>query len=306
MKEEDWQAFWINDGKMTPEKAEDHYKNDPAPLFRKPFEVNKPIKRARLYITGLGYYLSFLNGTRIGDHELDPGWTNYAERIYYSTYDVSDMVKTGANCLGVTVGNGWFNPLPLQMWGKTNLSVTLPTGRPQFICQLYLEYKDGSTEKVVSDDSWRFHEEPVLRNNIFLGEVYDARKEIEGWDKPGLDDKSWNPVAFAPPTSGALEAQPQPPIKITATITPQHISEPKNGVYIFDMGQNFAGKVKLKIKAKQGSTIQLRYGELLHEDGTLNPLTSVAGQLKGKRKDENGNLVNKGGEGAPEIAWQSD
>jgi alpha-L-rhamnosidase len=305
-EQDDWQAVWINDGKSNPEKAEDFYKNDPAPLFRKPFEVQKPIKRARLYISGLGYYLSYLNGNRIGDHELDPGWTNYSKRIFYSTYDVSDLVKKGSNCLGVTVGNGWYNPLPLLMWGARNIREALPTGRPRFICQLFLEFEDGSTENIISDDTWKFREGPVLRNSIFLGEIYDARKEIEGWNEPGLDEKDWKIAELAPQISGTLKSQPQPPIKITSRIKPKNITEPATGTYIFDMGENFAGIVKLKVKANRGTSIKMRYGELLNEDGTLNPLTSVAGQIKGKREGQNGNIENIGGEGSPEIAWQTD
>jgi alpha-L-rhamnosidase len=306
MDQEDWQAYWINDGKSNPERNENFYKNDPAPLFRKAFEVNKAVKRARLYISGLGYYYSYLNGTRIGDHELDPGWTNYSKSIFYSTYDVSDLINKGANSLGVTVGNGWYNPLPLLMWGERNLREWLPTGRPRFISNLYLEFEDGSVENIVSDDSWKFHEGPVLRNNIFLGEVYDARKEIAGWNEPGFDETGWKPAALAPEISGSLKSQPQPPIKITSTITTKNISEPEKGTYIFDMGENFAGMVKLKVKAKRGISIKMRYGELLNEDGSLNPLTSVAGQIKGKRPDQKGNIVNIGGEGSPEIAWQVD
>lgn len=306
MQQEDWQASWINDGKLTPKNEEDLYKEDPAPLFRKVFEVKKPVEKARLYISGLGYYLSYLNGKRIGDHELDPGWTNYQESILYSTYDVTNFIDQGSNCIGVTVGNGWYNPLPLLMWGERNIRKTLPTGRPRFIAHLFVAYKDGSTEKVTSDESWKFHEGPILKNNIFLGEVYDAREEQTGWTKAEFDDAGWKAASLAPAISGTLKAQPQPPIKITSTIPTQHITEPKKGTYIFDLGENIAGKISLKLKEEPGTSITLRYGELLHDDGTLNPLTSVAGQVKGKRTDKTGNHYNIGGKGSPEVAWQSD
>jgi alpha-L-rhamnosidase len=302
----DWTGKWINDGKKSPENDEDFYNDDPAPLFRKKFAVNGNIRRARLYISGLGYYLSYLNGKRIGDHELDPGWTDYADRVYYSTYDVTALIQEGNNCLGVMTGNGWYNPLPLMMWGSRNLRKNIITGRPAFICQLFIEKSDGEQQIITSDNTWKFSEGPVVRNNIYLGEVYDARREIHGWNEIGTDDGNWKPVSFADGVTGFLEAQPQPPIKITARIKPVKISEPSPGLYIFDMGQNFAGWAHFHIKALKGAKLTMRYGELLNMDSTLNPLTSVSGQIKGKRKDKTGNFVNEGGPGSPETAWQSD
>ena len=188
LEENDWQGIWINDGKGIPLRDEDFYKDDPSPLFRKNFSVSSKIKRARLYISGLGYYLSYLNGNRIGDHELDPGWTDYSDRVFYSTYDVTDLIQNGENCLGVMLGNGWYNPLPLRMWGRRNIREDLVTGRPGFICQLYIENSDGTEQIVKSDNSWKTREGPIVRNNIYLGEVYDARLEVDGWNEPGLDD----------------------------------------------------------------------------------------------------------------------
>jgi len=129
---DDWKGEWINDGKHPPLPDEEFYKDDPAPLFRKEFKVEKRIKRARLYISGLGYYEAHLNGRRIGDHILDPGWTSYRKRVFYSTYDITDHLQKGTNCIGVMLGNGWYNPLPLRMWGRLNLREHLPTG-----CLLY-------------------------------------------------------------------------------------------------------------------------------------------------------------------------
>jgi len=306
LDKDDWVGQWINDGKKIPMKDEDFYADDPAPLFRKSFPVNSNVKRARLYISGLGYYLSYLNGKRIGDHELDPGWTDYSDRIYYSTYDVTDLIQRGDNCMGVMLGNGWYNPLPLRMWGGRNIRENLVTGRPGFICQLYIENSDGTEQIIKSDNSWKTHEGPIVRNNIFLGEVYDARLEVDGWNEPGLDDGNWNSASLTSVAPGVLEAQPQPAIKITSTLKPVELTEPLPGVYIFDMGQNFAGWIHMHIKSSTGSRVVIRYGELLYDDGTLNPMTSVCGQIKGKRKDSSGNLVNIGGPGSPEIAWQSD
>ena len=302
----EWQAKWINDGKKLPVRDEDFYSDDPAPLFRKSFSLNGKITKARLYISGLGYYLSYLNGKRIGDHELDPGWTDYTVRIYYSTYDVTGLIQNGDNCLGVMLGNGWYNPMPLRMWGSRNLRNELITGRPAFICQLFIQKSDGTEQVITSNNSWKVHDGPILRNNIYLGEIYDARYEVKGWNEPGLDDGAWNPASVTEGVPGILQSQPQPAIKITSVIKPTRISEPKPGVYIFDMGQNFAGWTRFHFKVPKGAKLTMRYGELLYKDGSLNLMTSVCGQIKGKRKDSGGNMVNTGGPGSPEIAWQSD
>lgn len=296
---QDWTGKWINDGKANPDKEEDFYKNDPAPLFRKRFPVAKPLKQARLYISSLGYYEALLNGQRVGDHILDPGWTHYGKRVYYSTYDVTGQIRDGDNCLGVTLGNGWYNPVPLKMWGYLNLREHLTVGRPQLIAQLMLQYADETTESVVSDESWKTTQGPILRNNIYLGEVYDARRELTGWDKAEFDDSGWRPAAAAKEAVGPLEAQPVPPIKATATLKPVMITEPKTGVYIIDMGQNFAGWARFTFNAEAGTQIRMRYGELLYPDGSLNPMTSVCGQIKGA-----GQAASL--QGAPPIAWQED
>ena len=277
LETKEWQGQWISDGKGLPSSDEDFYADDPAPLFRKSFPVKSNIIRARLYISGLGYYISYLNGRRIGDHELDPGWTDYADRIYYSAYDVTDLIKDGDNCLGVMLGNGWYNPLPLKMWGGRNIREDLVIGRPGFICQLFIEKSDGTEQIIVSDETWKVLEGPIIRNNIYLGEVYDARLEVKKWNEPGLGDSDWNPASVIPVSLGALVAQPQPPIKITAVVKPVRITEPVPGKYIFDMGQNFSGWAHLHIRALKNTKVVLRYGELLNIDGTLNPLTSVCG-----------------------------
>jgi len=298
----DWEGEWLCDGKPTPTKDEDFYKDDPAPLFRKEFELAKKIKKARLYVTGLGYYEASLNGNKVGKSVLDPGWTNYDKQIFYSTYDVTELVQDGENCLGVTLGNGWYNPLPLQMWGRRNMREPLPIGRPRFISQLNIEFADGSTKSIVSDKDWKVHPGPILRNNVYLGEVYDARKEIENWNLPGLDDRDWKNAVKAAKPKGKLLSQPQQPIRVTKTLKPTKIIGPKPGVYVFDFEQNFAGWVQLSLRASAGAKVTLRFGELLYPDSTLNVMTSVAGQVKGK----NDKGENRGGPGSPEIAWQSD
>ena len=275
-----WTGSWINDGKPVPENDNDFYLDDPAPLFRKEITVPKPVKRARLYISGLGYYEAYLNGKKIGNHVLDPGWTTYSRRVLYSTYDVTGLLQKGRNALGVTLGNGWYNPLPMRMWGRLNLREHLTVGRPRFIAQLNIEYNDGTRQSIVTDKSWKTAEGPILRNNIFLGEVYDARREKPGWSLPQFDDSNWINANTADERTGRLKAQPQPPVKVTAEIKPVKLTQPESGVFIFDMGQNFSGWVTLRVKGPAGTKVKLRYGELLYPDGTLNVMTSTCGQIK--------------------------
>ncbi|MHC4187433.1 MAG: family 78 glycoside hydrolase catalytic domain [Planctomycetota bacterium] len=306
LNEKQWQGWWINDGKKNPVKDADFYKDDPAPIFRKEFELSKSVKQVRLYISGLGYYQAYLNGRRVGDSQLDPAWSVYSRRVFYSTYDVTAQVKTGRNCIGVTLGNGWYNPLPMRMWGHLDLREHLTVGRPRLISQLLIVFEDGSKKSIVSDPTWKCTEGPILKNNIYLGQVYDARKEKPGWNKAGFDDSDWPNAELAAEPIGKLQAQPIPPIKATAIIKPVNITQPSDGTFIFDMGQNFAGWIKIKLKAPRGTKINLRYGELLNEDRTLNPMTSVCGQIKGTRDDPNGAKVSIGGPGCPEIAYQQD
>jgi alpha-L-rhamnosidase len=298
----EWKGRWINDGKPVPAKEEDFYRDDPAPLFRKEFVAPERIARARLFITGLGYYEASINGRRVGDRVLDPGWTNYEKRVFYSVYDVTGLVRPGLNCIGVMLGNGWWNPLPLRMWGNLNLRTNLPVGRPCLIAQLEIAGEDDSVTTVATGPDWRIRCGPVLRNNIYLGEVYDARREIPGWDSPGASEAGWSAAVPCPGPAGSLRAQPQPPIRITARFGPIRVGVPRPGVAIFDFGRNFAGWVRLRLRAPAGTRVRIRYGELLDRDGNLNPLTSVCGQIKGRRKDG----LPVGGPGAPEIAEQSD
>jgi alpha-L-rhamnosidase len=295
----DWKGQWICDGRALPEQEADFYQDDPAPLFRREFNLTGSVRRARLYITGLGYYQATLNGKTVGDHCLDPLWTRPDKRVFYDTYDVTGQLAEGDNCLGVTVGNGWYNPLPLRMWGRVNLRERLPVGRPRFIAQLSIEYADGSRTSVISDTSWKWTSGPILRNSIYLGEKYDARKEIPGWDRPGFDDGVWASASEAPAPGGVLQAAPLPPIKVTRRLKPLQITESAPGVYIADMGQNFGGWASLTFDVPAGTSIGLRYGELLDANGALNPMTSVCGQIKGKSTEPNH-------PGPPGIAWQTD
>jgi alpha-L-rhamnosidase len=291
----EWQAQWIKDQREPPEQLEDFYDQIPAPMFRRPFNTGKKVENARLYISGLGYYEAYLNGEKIGDHHLDPGWTQYAKTVYYVVHDVTEMIQQGENVLGVMLGNGWYNPLPMKMFGH-NLREVLTIGQPKVMAQLKLEYEDGSTQFINSDQSWKTSTGPIVKNNIYLGEWYDARREQPGWKKAGFDDKKWLKAFLAEPPGGELKWQYIPPIKHTKTLNPVTISEPEEGVYIMDLGQNFAGVIRFKAQAPEGTEIKFRYGELLLEDGSLDIRSTAAAQIK----------HGQGGPGAPKVAWQED
>lgn len=299
---DDWKAQWIQPHPKETFAPVDPFDDNPAPLLRKSFTVQKPVKRATLYASGLGYFELHLNGKKVGDHQLDPGWTDFARRVSYSTFDLTKHLVQGKNALGAMLGNGFFNPLPLKMWGHLNLREHLAIGDPRLIAQLEIEYTDGTREQVVTDPTWRTADGPIIRNSVYLGEVYDARAEIPNWNKPGFDDKDWG---TAIPAQGikALNLQPlaTPPIRITKTLKPVHISEPKPGVFIVDFGQNFAGVTRMRVKGSAGTRVRLRSGELLYADGTLNGMTSVAGQHKGGGKD-----YVYPGKGEPKTAFQID
>jgi len=155
------------------------YGNHPAPLFRKDFTLTGKLKNATLTITAAGYYLASINGKPIENNILDPAWTNFSKRIYYSTYDVTNLLRSGINAIGIELGNGFYNLLPLKMFGR-NLRTFLPTGEPQWIARLQLTYADGTTKAIVSDTSWKTADGPLMKNNVYLGVHYDARKEIKG------------------------------------------------------------------------------------------------------------------------------
>jgi alpha-L-rhamnosidase len=300
----DWQAKWISDGRPQPELDEDFYTNRPAPLLRKNFALKGPVKQARIYVAGLGYQEAYLNGSKVGDHQLDTAWTCYDKRISYSTFDVTKQLQQGNNAIGLILGNGWFNPLPLRFWGQRNFRTSLAIGRPQASLELLIDYVDGSSEKILTDQSWKSSDGPILRNNIYLGEVYDARKEITGWATPDFDAGKWKLAVVETNPLGKIEAQSLPPIRVTEEIPAKLNTTGDTGPFIYDFGVNFTGVVRYKFKAPAGTQFVIRYGELLNKDGTLNPMTSVAGQIKGLRKDGSGQSV--GGPGAPEIAWQGD
>lgn len=290
-------AIWITDSRDLPDTESLLYDDQPAPLFRKEFIVKEGFKTAKLYISAAGYYVAGINGNRIGDNYLDPAWTNYRKRVYYSEYDITHSLLSGKNCLGVTIGNGFYNPLPMKMWGKRNLRLKLPTGKPAFISKLKIIYANGTSEEIITDHSWKHSYGPITKNNVYLGDVYDARKEVSGWNLPGFNDTDWIESVENQGPGGQLQKAFFPAVQITKTINPVSIIPRQNNKYIADMGENFTGIYRINLKGKEGDTIIFRFGERLHENGELNTMTAVAGQIKRK---------GMGGIGSPDTAWQTD
>jgi alpha-L-rhamnosidase len=290
----DWQAQWIDDGQAQFERDEDFYQKDPMPLFRKSLNVSKKIASARLYVAGLGYYEAWLNGTKIGNNVLEPGFTAYRKQVPYSTYDITALVKKGKNMLGVMLGNGWWNALPLRLFGQFNLRKVQQTGRPCLKAQLLICYTDGTQETIGTDTSWQTTKGPIVRNNVYLGEEYDARLEVN-FDSQNF----WNSVKITTGPSGQMTAQMQPPIRTTKIIKPISIKEVGRDTFVVDMGQNFAGVARIRVSGAAGTTVGLRYGEDVYTNGKVNFMTSIAGQIKEVWR------IN-GGPGAPKTAYQRD
>jgi alpha-L-rhamnosidase len=303
----DWQgARWINDGRANPTRDEDFYQPDPAPLLRREFTLAKPVVRARLHVAGLGLCYASLNGERLTDQFLDPPWTAFDKRILFRTLDVTAQLTAGTNCLGLTLGNGWYNPLPLRMWGQRNIRNSLATGRPRVIACLVVEHPDGTRTTITTGPGWTTAAGPTLRNSIYLGEERDARRALPGWDRPGFDASQWQLVRVTDDSLDPLQPLAMLPIRAEAPIAAVAVSTPSPGVHIVDFGRNFTGVPEVDLKVPAGTEVRFRFGEVLSKDGTLNPLTSVCGQIKGKRKGPDGTEFSVGGPGAPAIAWQQD
>jgi len=231
--------------------------------LRKPFDLKLPIQRAVLYATALGLYEVHINGQRVGDHVLAPDWTDYRKRVRYQAYDVTSLLKRGDNTIAALLANGWFSGHigngGNQFFGKV----------PAFLAQLEVTYADGRTERIVTDASWKSHRSPILSSDFMLGEDYDARLEVKGWDKPGLNNRKWVPVTVRDESSRKLESQVMQPVREICELKPKTIKEPKPGSWVYDLGQNMVGVVQLKVSAPAGTRITLRHAEMLKPDGTL-------------------------------------
>ncbi len=294
----DWRAEWISyrdDSALHTDRKTLHL---PAPRhYRKDFVAAKPVRRAVVYASALGLYDLFCNGQRVGDAYFQPGWSDYLQRAYYRSHDVTALIRAGGpNALGAIVADGWYagyvgyallvgygpNKAGRYFYGKT----------PAFSAQLEIDYADGTRETLVTDDTWRVTDRgPIREADLIMGEAYDARAELGNWSAPGYDAAAWaaavpaatNPRIKAVYSDAAgqrdmdlgfvrppkLQAYAAPPIRVTQELPAKKLTEPKPGVYVFDLGQNFAGLVRLSVKGAAGTQVRLRYGEMINRDGTL-------------------------------------
>ena len=268
LSEKEWAGKWLGYTKITNNKTEaTKWKQEASsPLFRKTFSAKKEISYASLHICGLGFYEAYINGEKVGDHVLDPAFTRYDRSCLYVSYDITSMLKQGSNAIGVMLGNGWYNVFTDAAW---DFNEAPWRDKPKMLSQLRIEYTDGSTELIVSDSSWKANTGPVVQDGIRQGESYDARREIPGWSNADFDDLGWENPDIVQAPKGSLRAQMITPIKVTETITPAILTEPKPGVFVYDLGQNIAGWAQLKVSGPKGTKVQIRYAERLNNDGTI-------------------------------------
>lgn len=303
----DWSADYISYADPDPAHQDPKTLHLPAARqYRKDFHAEKAIKRATVYATALGIYELHLNGQRVGDAYFAPGWTDYDQRAYYNTYDVTDMVTSGENAIGAWVADGWYSGY--VGFGLLTGMGTEKTGRaiygktPAVMVQLEIEYADGTKSIVGTDKTWKVTGDgPIQEADLLMGEAYDARNELSGWSATGFDDQDWQTAVLAEENGSSvvtfyqrrnpanpgdkvpnvgeekdlgftrpqLEAFPGLPVRITEEVAAKIVTKREDGIYIFDLGQNFAGVIRMKVKGPAGQKIRIRYGEMLHPDGRL-------------------------------------
>ncbi len=258
----DWHGDWIGtDLRGGPRSL------IPAPMFRQTLNLDSAPKSARLYVTALGLYECSINGAPVSDDVFNPGWTDYSKRVQYKVYDVVDLLRQGENVIGAMLGDGW--AVGHISWNHRQSYVD----RPRLLAQLEITLSDGKTVTVSTNTNWKYQFGPILSNDLLMGEEYDARLEIPGWDMPKFDATAWYPAKKFDDTGIALVATDGPTVKRIQEIKP--ISDPvdksnfNSHRQIFDLGQNMVGRVRFKGSAPANTTITLRFAEVLNEDGTM-------------------------------------
>ena len=257
-----WKAKWIEPG-----YAEDSVMR-PSPMMRKEFTVKGKIIRATAYITAHGIYEAELNGKRIGDAFLTPGWTSYGKRLQYQAYDVTPMLRSGRNAVGVTLGSGWYR----GNIGFRN-SVNFYGSDIALLCQIDIAFADGSTETIISDGSWKSSTGAIRYSEIYHGEIRDARLEKQGWTLPGYDDTGWDGVKVTMHDMDILIATQNEPVKKHETFNPVRIMQTPAGDQVIDFGQNLVGWVRMRVQGNAGDSVILSHAEVLDRDGNFIPPT---------------------------------
>ncbi|MGW3956501.1 family 78 glycoside hydrolase catalytic domain [Streptomyces sp. NPDC004752] len=256
----EWRAQFV-----TPDAVPgEHAAIEHVPLLRREFTARGEVRRARLYATALGHYELELNGKRIGDHALAPGWTSYQHRLRYQTFDVTDALRPGTNALGAWLADGWYRGRLGFHGGKRNIY----GDRRALLAQLEIHYADGSTDTISTDQAWRTSPGPILFSGIYDGERYDARRELPGWSSPDFDDRAWTAVEPVDHDLDTLFAPLGPPIRCTQEVKPVGMTTTPSGARVVDFGQNLVGRVLIHVRGRSGEVIRIRHAEVL-QDGEL-------------------------------------
>lgn len=258
LEPESWKASWITLGSEPDVKG-----SKPCQYFRKDFAAPKTIKSARVYVTAQGLYQIFLNGKKVSADLFTPGWTSYKNRIQYQTYDVTSMLQS-KNSVGAILGDGWFRGN--IGWGNEN---GYYGHKIAFLAQLQINYTDGTSEVIGTDQSWKVSNGPITESDIYNGETYDARKEMPGWASAGFDDSQWQKVAVVDQSKKILVAPQGAVVKAIEEIAPLKLINTPKGETVFDMGQNMVGWVRLKVQGKKGDQVTLKFAEVLTKEGNF-------------------------------------
>ncbi|MEU6034778.1 family 78 glycoside hydrolase catalytic domain [Actinomadura sp. NPDC047616] len=272
-------------GQVQPERP-----TRPEPLLRRDFTVpGKRVAKARLYAAAGGYVDLTLNGRKVGDEVLQPGFTRYDKRVEYVTHDVTGLLRRGGNAIGARLGRGFYGMTQQNVW---NWHKTSWTAEPRLLAQLVITYTDGSTQTVATDGQWRYAEGPVRFDSLYGGESYDARTERPGWDRPGYDDSSWQRAATVQAPSDTVVPEEHEPIRVTDTLRPVQVTNPKQGTYVFKLPRNIAGWARIRVDGPAGATVRLKYGERLNSDGTVQ---AVSGHVTGRFQTDEYTLAGRAG-----------
>ena len=249
--------------------------------LRREFRTDKKVVEATASVCGLGFYEFSLNGKKVGDSEFAPLWSDYDKSVYYNTYDVTELLQKGENVAGVLLGNGFYN-----VQGGRYRKLLISFGAPTLLFSLVINYEDGTRETIYSDNDWKYDLSPITFNCIYGGEDYDARREQEGWNKIGFNDRQWRPVVVQEAPKGMLRPQKAAPVKImerydiqkVTKLTPEQIASACKSTkrtvdpsaFVLDMGQNLAGFPEITVRGKRGQKVTLIVAEALTDEGACN------------------------------------
>ncbi len=263
LESSEWHGKWIA---RTEDPA-----YQPAPLLRRGFTLRDTVKRARAYVCGLGYHELYINGHKVGDRLLDPGFTRYDRRVLYVTHDITEYLRPGDNAVALMLGTGWYNVHTASTWHHESAAWR---ASPRLLLELRATLAGGRIETIVSDGAWKTATGAIQYDSIYGGETYDARAEHPGWSSPGFDDSAWEQAKVVQGPRGALSAQMIPPMRVCNAIEPRTITEPRRGVFVFDTGQNMAGLARLTLHGPAGTRLVMKYSDQLSADGTINELAN--------------------------------